>query len=123
MQTPTTTQLRSTIEGLNKLGERLTARASDSAMQLRESPFDNHQAGRIEVKAIASGNPLVIEKAQVDAELMKLTRLRSAHAEECQRKSFNLERNIDTNWCHSSRQSQTATGGLTSLLRRDSITQ
>ena len=35
-----------------------------------------------EVKAIASGNPLVIEKAQVDAELIKLTRLRSAHAEE-----------------------------------------
>src|SRR5437667_849696 len=35
-----------------------------------------------EVKAIASGNPLVIEKAQVDAELMRLTRLRSAHAEE-----------------------------------------
>lgn len=35
-----------------------------------------------EVKAIASGNPLVIEKAQVDAELMRLTRLRSAHGEE-----------------------------------------
>ena len=35
-----------------------------------------------EVKAIASGNPLVIEKAQVDAELMRHTRLRSAHAEE-----------------------------------------
>ena len=35
-----------------------------------------------EVKAIASGNPLVIEKAQVDAELMRLTRLRSAHSEE-----------------------------------------
>jgi N12 class adenine-specific DNA methylase len=35
-----------------------------------------------EVKAIASGNPLVIEKAQVDAELMKLTRLRSAYMEE-----------------------------------------
>jgi hypothetical protein len=35
-----------------------------------------------EVKAIASGNPLVIEKAKVDAELMKLTRLRSAHTEE-----------------------------------------
>lgn len=28
------------------------------------------------------GNPLVIEKAQVDAELIRLTRLRSAHAEE-----------------------------------------
>ncbi len=35
-----------------------------------------------EVKAIASGNPLVIEKAQVDAELIRLTRLRSAHTEE-----------------------------------------
>ncbi len=35
-----------------------------------------------EVKAIASGNPMVIEKAQVDAELIRLTRLRSAHAEE-----------------------------------------
>jgi N12 class adenine-specific DNA methylase len=35
-----------------------------------------------EVKAIASGNPLVVEKAKVDAELIKLTRLRSAHAEE-----------------------------------------
>jgi hypothetical protein len=35
-----------------------------------------------EVKAIASGNPLVIEKAQVDAELIRLGRLRSAHAEE-----------------------------------------
>ncbi|MBN9693140.1 MAG: DEAD/DEAH box helicase [Verrucomicrobia bacterium] len=35
-----------------------------------------------EVKAIASGNPLVIEKAQVDAELMRLTRLRSSHSEE-----------------------------------------
>lgn len=43
-----------------------------------------------EVKAIASGNPLVIEKAQVDAELMRLTRLRSAHAEEQYRIRTNL---------------------------------
>ncbi len=43
-----------------------------------------------EVKAIASGNPLVIEKAQVDAELMRLTRLRSAHAEEQFRIRSNL---------------------------------
>ncbi len=43
-----------------------------------------------EVKAIASGNPLVIEKAQVDAELMRLTRLRSAHAEEQYRIQSNL---------------------------------
>ncbi|HOM44457.1 MAG TPA: DEAD/DEAH box helicase family protein [Verrucomicrobiota bacterium] len=45
-----------------------------------------------EVKAIASGNPLVIEKAQVDAELMRLTRLRSAHAEEQYRIRSNLRR-------------------------------
>jgi N12 class adenine-specific DNA methylase len=45
-----------------------------------------------EVKAIASGNPLVIEKAQVDAELIKLTRLRSAHAEEQYRIRSNLRR-------------------------------
>lgn len=34
-----------------------------------------------EVKAIASGNPLVIEKANVDAELARLTWLRSQHVE------------------------------------------
>src|SRR2546425_9590399 len=45
-----------------------------------------------EVKAIASGNPLVIEKAQVDAEFMRLTRLRSAHAEEQFRIRSNLRR-------------------------------
>jgi hypothetical protein len=45
-----------------------------------------------EVKAIASGNPLVIEKAQVDAELMRLTRLRAAHAEEQYRIRSNLRR-------------------------------
>jgi TolA-binding protein len=34
-----------------------------------------------EVKAIASGNPLVIEKAKVDSEVMRLNRLRSQHSE------------------------------------------
>jgi N12 class adenine-specific DNA methylase len=34
-----------------------------------------------EVKAIASGNPLVMEKAQIDAEVMRLTRLRGQHSE------------------------------------------
>lgn len=34
-----------------------------------------------EVKAIASGNPLVIEKARVDAEVMRLARLRSEFTE------------------------------------------
>ncbi len=34
-----------------------------------------------EVKAIASGNPLVIEKAKVDSEVMRLSRLRAEHDE------------------------------------------
>src|SRR5258708_10730044 len=34
-----------------------------------------------EVKAIASGNPLVIEKASIDTEIARFTRLRSQHAE------------------------------------------
>ena len=34
-----------------------------------------------EVKAIASGNPLVIEKATVDAEVLRLTRLKKQHAD------------------------------------------
>lgn len=34
-----------------------------------------------EVKAIASGNPMVIEKASVDAEVARLIRLRSQHAD------------------------------------------
>lgn len=34
-----------------------------------------------EVKAIASGNPLVIEKATIDVEVMRLTRLQKQHAE------------------------------------------
>lgn len=34
-----------------------------------------------EVKAIASGNPMVIEKAGIDAEVARLIRLRSQHAE------------------------------------------
>lgn len=34
-----------------------------------------------EVKAIASGNPMVIEKAGIDAEVARLTRLRSQHVE------------------------------------------
>jgi hypothetical protein len=34
-----------------------------------------------EVKAIASGNPLVIEKASIDAEVLRLTRLKRQHAD------------------------------------------
>jgi hypothetical protein len=52
MQTPTTAQLRTAIEVLNKLGERLNTHAGHSVMQLAESPLGAHYAGRIEAGAI-----------------------------------------------------------------------
>ena len=51
MQTPTTAQLRTAIEVLNKLGERLNTHAEHSVMQLAESPLGAHYAGRIEAVA------------------------------------------------------------------------
>jgi N12 class adenine-specific DNA methylase/predicted O-methyltransferase YrrM len=42
--------------------------------------IDSRALTYAEVKAIASGNPMVIEKASVDAEVMRLQRLRYQHA-------------------------------------------
>lgn len=70
--------------------------ATDGTLQPRRDQrglslrFTNRRSPYAEVKAIASGNPLVIEKAQVDAELIRLTRLRHAHAEEQYRIRINL---------------------------------
>jgi hypothetical protein len=47
----------------------------------RAEDVDSAALTYAEVKAIASGNPLVIEKATVDAEVMRLTRLKRQHAE------------------------------------------
>jgi N12 class adenine-specific DNA methylase len=52
----------------------------DAAVR-RAEDVDSAALTYAEVKAIASGNPLVIEKAQVDAELIRLTRLKKQHAE------------------------------------------
>ena len=52
MQTPTATELRTAIEVLKKLGERLNTHAENSLMQLAESPVGTHEAGRIGVNAI-----------------------------------------------------------------------
>ena len=52
MQTPTTAQLQTAIEVLNKLGLRLTGHAEHSVMQLSESPHGAQYAGQVEVTAI-----------------------------------------------------------------------
>jgi N12 class adenine-specific DNA methylase/adenine-specific DNA methylase len=73
----------------------------------RVEDLDSAALTYAEVKAIASGNPLVIEKAQVDAELMRLTRLRSAHAEEQYRIRSSLR--------HARDEARTSTERLTNL--------
>ncbi len=52
----------------------------DATMR-RAEDVDSAALTYAEVKAIASGNPLVIEKAAIDAEVMRLTRLKKQHAE------------------------------------------
>jgi hypothetical protein len=46
----------------------------------RAEDVDSAALTYAEVKAIASGNPLVIEKARVDAEVMRLTRFKKQRA-------------------------------------------
>jgi hypothetical protein len=48
------------------------------------------------VKAIASGNPLVIEKATIDAEVIRLTRLKRRHAESFYQMRYRIKRLGDT---------------------------
>ena len=48
-----------------------------------------------EVKAIASGNPMVIEKASVDAEVARLSRLRSQHVESQYRMRSQIRHHTD----------------------------
>jgi len=81
--------------------------ASTKMTMRRLEDMDSAALTYAEVKAIASGNPLVIEKAQVDAELIRLTRLRSAHAEEQYR--------IRTSLRHSHEEVETWTERLANL--------
>lgn len=50
-----------------------------SATMRKAEDVDSTALSYAEVKAIASGNPMVLEKAQVDAEVIRLTRLKRQH--------------------------------------------
>ena len=52
MQLPTTAQIRTAIEMLKKLGERLNEQAAHSVMQLHDTRLGDQTAGRIEARAI-----------------------------------------------------------------------
>ena len=66
MQTPSTAQIRTAIEVLNRLGERLNERAANSVMQLHDSQFGDRQAGRIETKAIEQTTQILSVAAQLE---------------------------------------------------------
>jgi len=52
MRTPTTGQLRTAIEVLKNLGERINENAAHSVIQLPESRFGDQHAARIESQTI-----------------------------------------------------------------------
>ncbi len=58
----------------------------------RAEDVDSAALTYAEVKAIASGNPLVIEKAAIDAEVMRLTRLKKQHAESLYQMRYRIRR-------------------------------
>jgi TolA-binding protein len=58
----------------------------------RAEDVDSAALTYAEVKAIASGNPLVIEKARIDAEVMRLTRLKKQHAESLYQMRYQIRR-------------------------------
>ena len=63
----------------------------DATMR-RAEDIDSAALTYAEVKAIASGNPLVIEKATIDAEVMRLTRLKKQHAESLYQMRYRIRR-------------------------------
>ncbi len=67
----------------------------DATMR-RAEDVDSAALTYAEVKAIASGNPLVIEKATIDAEVMRLTRLKNQHAESLYQMRHRIRRLSDT---------------------------
>jgi hypothetical protein len=62
----------------------------------RAEDVDSAALTYAEVKAIASGNPLVIEKATIDADVMRLTRLKRQHAESLYQMRYRIKRLGDT---------------------------
>jgi hypothetical protein len=65
MQTPTTAQIRTAIEVLKKLSERINSHAEHSVMQLSESPQGAQHAGRIELGAIEQTTRIEAVAAQL----------------------------------------------------------
>jgi len=66
MRTPTTSQLRTAIEVLKNLGERINENAAHSVIQLPESRFGDQHAARIEACAIEQTTQIETVMAQLE---------------------------------------------------------
>ena len=67
MRTPTTSQLRTAIEVLKNLGERINENAAHSVIQLPESRFGDQHATRIEARAIEQTTQIETVMAQLES--------------------------------------------------------
>jgi hypothetical protein len=65
MMTPTTADLRTAIQVLEKLGERFTVHANHSMIEMSESQPGSHHAGRIEANAIEQTARVKLVSAQL----------------------------------------------------------
>lgn len=63
--TPTTADLRTAIQVLDKLGEHITAHANHSMIEIHESPSGSHSAGQIEASAIEQTARVKLVSAQL----------------------------------------------------------
>jgi N12 class adenine-specific DNA methylase len=70
----------------------ITQVMTGDATMRRAEDVDSTALTYAEVKAIASGNPLVIEKATIDAEVMRLTRSKKQHAESLYQMRYRVRR-------------------------------
>jgi hypothetical protein len=65
MPTPTTAQLGTAIEVLNKLAERLDTHAAHSVMQLPETPLGDDYAAKVAARNIEQTSQIETVKAQL----------------------------------------------------------
>jgi hypothetical protein len=82
MQTPTTAQIRTAMEVLKKLGERIKAHAAHSVMQLPDSDLGADYAARIETRTMEQTSGIVGVVAQPESwrdELQQQRRHRVHH--------------------------------------------
>jgi hypothetical protein len=65
MMTPSTADLRTAIQVLEKLGERFTTNANNSMIEMSESQPGSHRAGQIEASAIEQTARVKLVSAQL----------------------------------------------------------